>query len=67
MYQDRSQTLEYAIPMNVDEGVSTDLIYEENTVPGEDAGTEECVLSNQDDSNHQCSRRCLESVDERQD
>ncbi|KAJ8573559.1 hypothetical protein K7X08_010070 [Anisodus acutangulus] len=44
---------EYAIPMNVDEGASTDVIYEENTVPGEDAGTEECVLSNQDDSNHQ--------------
>ncbi|KAH0726119.1 hypothetical protein KY284_001984 [Solanum tuberosum] len=44
---------EYAVPMNVHEGVSTDVIYEENTVPVEDAGTEECVLSNQDDSNHQ--------------
>ncbi|KAJ8565631.1 hypothetical protein K7X08_008207 [Anisodus acutangulus] len=44
---------EYAIPMNVDEGVSTDVLYEENTVNGEDAGTEECVLSNHDDFNHQ--------------
>ncbi|KAL3348504.1 hypothetical protein AABB24_021927, partial [Solanum stoloniferum] len=44
---------EYAVPMNVHEGVSTDVIYEENTVPVEDPGTEECVLSNQDDSNHQ--------------
>ncbi|CAN4080532.1 unnamed protein product [Withania somnifera] len=44
---------EYAVPMNVHEDVSTDVIYEENTVPNEDAGTEECVLSNQDDSNHQ--------------
>ncbi|KAK4372174.1 hypothetical protein RND71_007558 [Anisodus tanguticus] len=52
---------EYAIPMNVDEGVSTDVLYKENTVNGEDAGTEECesealalgVLSNHDDSNHQ--------------
>ncbi|KAF3633509.1 putative ATP synthase subunit O, mitochondrial-like [Capsicum annuum] len=52
---------EYAVPVNVHEGVSTvhqgvstDVIYEENmVVPEEDAGPEECVLSNQDDSNHQ--------------
>ncbi|CAN4110391.1 unnamed protein product [Withania somnifera] len=46
---------ENAVPMNVHEGVSTAIIYEENqnVVPNEDAGTEECVLSNQDDSNYQ--------------
>lgn len=32
----------YSVPMNVDQGVSTDVIYEENTVPAEDAATEEC-------------------------
>ncbi|XP_009599844.1 E3 ubiquitin-protein ligase BIG BROTHER [Nicotiana tomentosiformis] len=44
---------EYPIPMNVDEGVSTDVIYEENTVSTEDAAAEECVLPHQDDSSHQ--------------